>query len=154
MISDLARAVAAMHESVSRALFDEQTRGLERIARMRGWTIFKVEYPIIDVGFSGASKDIRIRMVCGDWNELPPSIEFLAPSGDYLTTIRTDPKGVFNNSAHPFTARPFICMIGSREYHTHPSHINDHWSNHKDTPGNDLGGILTQVWNAWEKIQG
>lgn len=143
-----------MHELVSRALFDEQTKGLERIAKLRKWTIFKIEYPVIDVGFSGVNKDIRIRMVCSDWNELPPIIEFLSSSGDYLKTIRTDPKGVFNNSQHPTTGRPFICMIGSREYHTHSSHINDHWSNHKEKPGNDLGGVLTQVWNAWEKIQG
>jgi hypothetical protein len=145
---------AVMHELVSRALFEEQTKGLERIARMRGWIVFKVEYPIIDVAFKGVNKDIRIRMVCNDWNDLPPSIEFLTLSGDYLTTIRTDPKGVFNASQHPSTGRPFICMVGSREYHTHSSHVNDHWSNHNGKPGYDLGGILTQVWNAWEKIQG
>lgn len=143
-----------MHELVSRALFEEQTKGMERIARMRGWTNFKVEYPIIDVCFSDVNKDIRIRMVCSDWNELPPSIEFLTFSGNHLLSIRTDPGGVFNNSPHPTTGRPFVCMIGSREYHTHPSHINDDWSKHKDKPGNDLGGILTQVWRAWGKIQG
>lgn len=143
-----------MHELVSRAFFDEQTKGIKRIASLREWVIFRVEYPIIDVGFTGMSKDIRIRMVCNDWNELPPSIELLTFSGNHLSDIRTDPGGVFNNSPHPFIGRPFICMIGSREYHTHSSHINDHWSNHKDMSGNDLGGILTRVWRAWEKIQG
>jgi len=145
-----------MHELASRALFDEQIKGLARIAKMRGWTIFNVGYPIIDVGFSAAAarKDIRVRMVCTDWNELPPSIELLAHSGEFLAEILTDPKGIFNNSKHPSTGRPFICTIGSREYHTHSSHLNDHWSNYKGKPGYDLGGILTQVWNAWEKIQG
>lgn len=142
-----------MHELASRTFFEDQTRGMERIARMRNWTVYNIEYPVIDVGFAGTNKDIRIRMLCNDWNDLPPSIELLATSGEYLSTIRTDPKGVFNNSQHPVTGRPFICMIGTREYHTHTSHISDHWANHKGKPSNDLGGILTQVWNAWEKIQ-
>ncbi len=143
-----------MHELVSRTLFVEQTKGLERIAKIRGWTIFQLEYPLIDVGFSGTNKDIRIRMLCNDWNELAPSIDLLTFSGNYLATLQTDPGGVFNNSPHTTTGRPFICMIGSREYHTHSSHIDDHWSKYKDRPGNDLGGILTQVWSAWGKIQG
>lgn len=141
-----------MHELVSRALFEDQLKGLVRIAGMREWTIFTIEFPIIDVGFTATNKEIRIRMVCTDWNEMPPSIELLAHSGQYLPHIRTDPKGIFNNSQHPFTGRPFICMIGSREYHTHTSHLNDHWSNYKGKPGYDLGGILTRVWNAWGTI--
>lgn len=143
-----------MHELLSRSIFNDQIKGIARIASLRGWTIFKIEHPIIDVGFTGINKDIRIRMLCDNWNELPPSIEFLSLSGEYLTTVRNDPGGVFNNSPHPQTSRPFICMVGSREYHTHPSHTGDHWLNHKNKPSNDLGGILTQVWHAWKKIQG
>ncbi|TLM62279.1 MAG: hypothetical protein FDZ69_13185 [Deltaproteobacteria bacterium] len=143
-----------MHELVSRALFTEQTKGIERVARLRGWTIYCIEYPAIDVGFIGESKDIRVRMLCCDWDEMPPSIELLSLAGERLSTIRTGPDSVFNNSAHPVTGYPFICMIGTREYHIHPSHTSDHWDNHKNKPGNDLGGILTQVWNAWLKIQG
>lgn len=143
-----------MHELASRELFNKQTKSLVRIAAMRDWSVFTIEFPIIDVGFSAPNNDIRIRMTCNDWNALPPSIEFFNFSGEYLLTIRKDPKGVFNKSNHPRTGRPFICMVGSLEYHTHPSHTADLWSGHKGKPGNDLGGILTQVWNAWKNIRG
>lgn len=143
-----------MHELISRSLFAEQVKGIERIARMRGWNIYGIEYPVIDVGFFGENKDIRVRMICNDWDELPPSIELLSLAGARLPVVRTDPRSVFNNSAHPVTGHPFICMIGTREYHTHTSHTTDYWDKHKIKPGNDLGGILTQVWNAWFQIRG
>lgn len=142
-----------MHESVSRAIFHEQTKGLSRIAKIRGWTIFCQEYPFIDVGFSAGKREMRIRMECGDWDELPPSIELLSLSGEYLTILPRDPSSIFNGSKHHSTGRPFICMVGSREYHTHSSHKTDLWSNHKNRPGNDLGGILTKLWSAWLKIK-
>jgi hypothetical protein len=154
LILALAKAVVVMHELGSQRLFADQTKGIERIGRMRGWTIYGIVYPIIDVGFIGENKDVRVRMICNDWDELPPSIELLSLAGARLPTFRTDPKGVFNRSAHPITGHPFICMIGTREYHTHTSHTTDYWDKHKNKPGNDLGGILTQVWNAWLQIQG
>lgn len=143
-----------MLELLSRNLFEKEIGGIVRIAPLRGWTVFDTSYPIIDMGFTGHNKNIRIRMVCDNWNELPPSIELLDMDGKYLASIRRDPAGVFNDSAHARTGRPFICMVGSREYHTHESHLNDHWANHSQRSGYDLGGILTQVWRAWETIQG
>lgn len=142
-----------MHESASRAIFAEQTKNFSRIAKVRNWTIFSLEYPIVDVGFVAGGREIRIRMVCGDWDELPPSIELLSLSGEYLATLPKDPSSIFNGSKHPSTGRPFICMVGSREYHTHSSHKSDLWSSHKNKPGNDLGGILTKLWSAWMKLK-
>jgi len=143
-----------MLELLSRTLFDKDIRGLERISANRGWTVFDTSYPVLDVGFTGHNKDMRIRMICDNWNELPPSVELLSLKGEYLKTVNRDPAGVFNNSIHAMTGRPFICMVGSREYHTHESHTSDHWADHSHKSGYDLGGILTQIWRAWEKVQG
>jgi hypothetical protein len=43
-------------------------------------------------------------------------------------------------------------MRGSREYHTHESHISDIWDNYRGMPEFSLGGIITQLWNAWLKV--
>jgi hypothetical protein len=92
-------------------------------------------------------------MVCDNWNELPPSVELLEADGTAMMAIPQGPTGVFNASAHPVTRKPFICMAGSREYHTHSSHTTDLWDNYKDKSGYDLGDILGQLWSAWLKSQ-
>jgi hypothetical protein len=42
-------------------------------------------------------------------------------------------------------------MAGVREYHTHSSHVSDAWENYKTKSGYDLGGVITQVWRAWQQ---
>ena len=36
------------------------------------------------------------------------------------------PAGI-NAGPHPIFNRPFICIRGTAEYHTHPSHLRDRW---------------------------
>jgi hypothetical protein len=92
-----------------------------------------------------------VQFTCPEWNELPPSIALLDRDGKYLSAIARDPGGVFNPGPHPMTGRPFICMRGALEYHTHPSHLNDPWGQLRGKSSYDLGGIVTQVWRAWRK---
>lgn len=144
-----------MHDDACRLLFVMQTSGVgDEICQLRSWQIFNRTYPIFDVGFrsSRGPASIRIRMLCDNFNELPPSIELLTLNGKFLNPVERDPAGVFNSSAHPLTGRPFICMRGSREYHTHSSHLTDSWESIRELPGYDLSGILTQVWRAWSRI--
>ncbi len=116
--------------------------------------MFSRAYPLLDVAFIAAGRrTLRLQLHCEDWNELPPSIALLDVDGSLTSQPPTGPTGVFNNSAHPATGRPFICMAGAREYHTHSSHIGDHWSNYKLRSGYDLGGIVSQIWSAWLKSQ-
>jgi len=143
-----------MHEAASRAIFDDELAKLRpELFESRGWTLFSKEYPTLDVGFSAQDgARLRLRMLCNDWNERPPSVEFLDWGGAYLPSIERDPNGVFNNSAHPATGRPFICMKGVREYHTHPSHLTDSWETIKGGDNFTLGGILTQLWHVWKGL--
>jgi hypothetical protein len=143
-----------MHEEACRMVFHFQLRGLtEEICQLRNWQIFGLDYPVLDVGFkSRQAGEIRIRMQCQAYNEQPPSVELLSMDGKFLTDIKRDPGGVFNPGPHPITGRPFICMRGSREYHTHPSHVTDQWESLKTQSGYDLGGLVTQVWRAWSRI--
>lgn len=143
-----------MLEALSRALFEEEVEKFStELLESRGWTLFTRQFPTLEVGFSAADgARLRLRLLCDDWNDRPPSVEFRDWEGRALTAIERDPASVFNNSAHPTTRKPFICMRGIREYHTHPSHINDSWDAIKSGTRFTLGGILTQVWHVWRTL--
>lgn len=144
-----------MNETASRALFRDQTDGMTtQLFSLRGWLVHSKNYPVLDIAFVAEGwPTLRVQMVCDRWNELPPSIRLLDSEGTPLHSTPRGPGGVFNPSAHPRTGLPFICMRGSQEYHTHPSHLNDDWSCYRGQSSYDLGGILTQIWQVWKKAQ-
>ena len=145
-----------MHPAAAKALFEEQVLPLSSaLAQRRQWVFHELVFPLIDCSFvANGRTTMRVRFHCDDWNDLPPSITLHHPDGAYLAATLPDPTNVFNASPHPITGRPFICMRGSREYHTHSSHTTDLWDNAKNGSSFTLGGILTQVWNAWLKGTG
>ena len=142
-----------VHRLAAKALFDSHLAAvLGPLAKARRWTIHRIEFPILDCEFRHAEKPhLRLRFHCDDWNTLPPSIELLTAEGEQLAVVPGRVTGVFNHSAHPITGNPFICMRGSREYHTHGSHVADLWEPLRTQSNMSLGGILTQIWNAWRK---
>lgn len=141
-----------MHRAAAKALFDKQTEFSSALLVERHWEVLGREFPLLDVVFAAPGRRLlRLQLSCPDWNEVPPAILLLDRDGKHPSAIPRDPNGVFNASAHPGTGRPFICMRGSNEYHTHPSHVNDPWEQLRGKSAYDLGGIVTQVWNAWKK---
>jgi Predicted metal binding domain len=144
----------AMLELASRALFDEGVSALDdTLLHFRGWQLFVKEYPLLEVGFQrNGVVSMRVRMRCDDWNDLPPSIEICDAQGALVRSMPQNLNGILNLSPHPQTGKPFICMRGSREYHTHPSHTADAWASIKSNDAFTLGGILTQIWRAWRKV--
>lgn len=145
-----------MHELASRSLFERDTRGLtDNLAAIRGWVFHQMEYPIIDCEFREDGRTpLRVKFVCDDWNDQPPAIQLLSADGSFLTKLTPNHTNVFHQGPHGLTGHPFICMRGSREYHTHESHLNDRWDAIKHEDRYRLGEILTQVWRAWRKGQG
>lgn len=144
-----------MHELLSQRLFDEQVKHLTpRLAQSRGWVVHQVSYPILDFEFQTEGRmPIRLRLNCQNWNTQPPSIDLLDSAGAYLQKLPGGMSSVFNPSAHERTGRPFVCMRGSLEYHTHPGHLPDHWEGLRTSDNYTLGGILTQLWHAWQNGQ-
>lgn len=141
-----------MNQTLSKAIFEKETLGFtDRLLEVRSWTINEKSFPILDVTFhSSERKSLRIKMICENYNEDPTSIELLNEDGTFLL-LAPKGHGVINPSLHPNTNRPFICSPGSKEYHKHSSHLNDSWENYKGQSGYDLGGMLTQIYNAWKK---
>lgn len=138
-----------MHEALARANFERDVAMLDgkTAARLR-LTVHNRTHPILDLTVHH-SKDLRLRFQANDWDDLPPSIELLNSDGT-LCSIPM-PGGIFHQGPHPNTGRPFICMRGCREYHTHSSHLNDVWNNYRSQEGMNLVGILMQLANAWRK---
>ena len=144
-----------VHPAASKALFEEELAALPgRLLQQRGWILHSASYPTVDCSFTAPGrKTLRLRLTLDDWNDLPPSILLLDSDGVPLSRGPSDPKGVFNNSSHPTTGRPFICMRGSREYHTHSSHTSDHWGPLRTHASYTLFNIVGQIWNAWLKAR-
>lgn len=112
-----------------------------------------MNYPTFDIGFrSPGGALLRLQLECEDWNERPPSILLLDFQGRPLQAVPSSSTNIFNGSLHPTTGRPFVCMRGVREYHTHSSHLNDPWEPLRAQAGYRLAEIVTQIWNAWTKV--
>jgi hypothetical protein len=143
-----------MHKAASKILFDAAVAKLSgRLLELRDWKLNSWEFPVLDVTFgaSDPEKAFRVRFIFDEWDDLPPSVCFLTAAGDPERTVHRDPKGVINTGSHPSTGLPFVCSIGFREYHTHTSHLTDHWSNYRGKPGYDIGDLVTKLWQAWKK---
>ena len=145
-----------MHPAAAKALFDADVATLTpALGKRRGWTFHSLVFPLVDCSYTAPDRTpLRVRLTCGDWNELPPQISLHNADGTLLTTPLTNPTGVFNGSLHPVANRQFICMRGSREYHMHPSHVGDPWESLRGHSSYTIGGILTQIWHAWLKGTG
>lgn len=140
-----------MLTELSRAAFLRGTASLSaRLATNRGWTILHCEYPVLDVIIQHATQALRLRFDCTGWDDVPPSIELLDEGGNHLAIVPPC-GGVFNSSQHPATGRLFVCMRGSREFHSHPGHLGEPWDDHRGKPGNDLLGLLDQLSRAWKR---
>ena len=142
-----------MLKALSKVAFDRDVGLIDpRSARIYDWTILEAEFPTLDVLFNhSTAAPLRLRLDCTDWDELPPAIEILDAAGSHLKTDPPHVGSVFNASEHPHTKRPFGCMRGAREYHTHSSHTSDLWDNYRGKSGMDLGGIVAQLWRAWKR---
>lgn len=70
------------------------------------------------------------RLDCAQFDAQPPSVAMVDPdSGQDLPMERWTP-GV-PHSIHPVTGRPFVCLQGVAEYHSHPSHLDDSWDRYR-----------------------
>lgn len=141
-----------MNEAASKALFEADTEVIAKLTESKKGFLYSISFPTIDIGLRGVGRqELRLRLNATNWNDEPPSITLLASNGERLPgpSVPKHPGGVFNNSAHPVTGHPFVCMAGSLEYHRHTNHLTDLWQNYKDRSTHTLAGIVHQLWRAW-----
>ena len=141
-----------MHEALAKANFERDIVLLSRVfLQNRGWTLNEANFPVLDVTFV-SNISVRLRLLCDEWNELPPSVQLLKPDGGEWEVGLRGP--AFHQDKHPSLGRTFICMAGAREYHTHPGHLTDLWVNYKEQDGMNLPGLLDRFNRAWRKEMG
>lgn len=145
-----------MHPAASKAKFDAEVERLTPdFLRIKRWKLWSTVYPLLDLMIE-AKLPLRLGINCDNWNEVPPSVALLSPSGAFLTSAEAQLLGgtIFNQSAHEQTGRPFVCMRGVREYHTHPSHRNEVWDTYRNDDGMNIVGIVIQITRALRKNAG
>jgi hypothetical protein len=152
-----------MHPALSKALFNEGVARLQSNPVLlvdQGWLVIKAEYPC----FSLAVKHRRtgrmrvFSFTFDDWNSQPPSLRLLAAETLEELPGRLWPSGsthwhqggwISPGGLH--TPRPFLCMRGIREYHTHNQHLGDLWSNHRDDANCSLENLVLQVAEVFQQ---
>lgn len=69
---------------------------------------------------------------CAAFDAHPPGVVMADPLTRGALPLERWTPGV-PHSIHPTLGRPFICIQGVIEYHTHPSHVDDSWDRYRRT---------------------
>lgn len=157
--------------AISQGKFDQQIErwnaNADAYAR-RGWLLLSVGDLSVEVGFlrnvAMGPRTIPVVTACvriDYWNfDLwAPSVTFLDPIAREPTPPpvrapdRTDAGEVRDAliDQHPTTLRPFLCLPGIREYHTHPQHSGDDWLLHRHLHAGDLVVICERIWRRMSR---
>jgi len=119
------------------------------MAASYGLVVNERAFPVLDVTVNH-TRPLRLRMIANNWDNQPPSVGLFNPDGLPLTG--PIPGGIFHPGPHPGTGKPFVCMRGTQEFHTHGSHLNESWAQYRGQDGMGLVGILLQIVTGWRKI--
>lgn len=130
----------------------------------RGWIMLRREPPVLDVGFLArlpvGQQVITVMPACirvdfTNYDLWAPSVEFIDPfTREYAAPVvqaLVEVEGGAQNlivGGHPKTGRPFLCVPGVRQYHSHPQHTGDLWLLHRPERGGSLAMICERVWQT------
>ena len=152
MLSVIRAFEEEMDQAVSRKKFDEEARALQTDAaafvRAKGWRLVSAIHPTLAILLRHrlSGREIEFRFACDEWDEFPPSLSLYDPDGARELPWADWPKrGWVVHDSHPTTGRPFLCLPGIREYHTHPSHRNDTWDGYRLRATYRLRDIVDRV---------
>lgn len=82
------------------------------------------------VRFDVAGRAGVFALDCSAYDADPPSVAMVDSETLEPLPIERWTPGV-PHSIHPATGEPFVCLQGVAEYHTHPSHLDDHWDRYR-----------------------
>lgn len=132
--------------------------------RRRGWVMVGRSDLSVDVAFTakvplvGQIADIvcaTVRVDFTNYDIWAPSVTFVdLASGDPwvppMRAIMQTPDGPRDLlvDQHPVTGTPFLCVPGTREYHSHPQHTGDDWLLHRDSGAGRLASLCDLLWRT------
>jgi hypothetical protein len=121
----------------------------KEFADANGWEIVQLEYPVLSFVFTRPTGNRRLgfRFQCDQWDELPPSLTLFDPSSpkEELTWEKWPKNGWNAAASHKNYSKPFLCLPGIREYHTHENHQTDYWVNLRGKDSYTLLYIVERV---------
>jgi hypothetical protein len=98
-----------------------------------------------------------VRIDFANYDLWPPSVTFI----DYVTGLPAYPpighaflRGASGQAQdvlidpHPITGRPFLCVAGTREYHTHPQHDGHLWLARRNSGEGTLARLCDLIWRG------
>ena len=150
-----------MDPAVSFRKFEGEIRSLKAeaadYAASRGWRITIATYPSLAVALRhpGSQREIEFRFACDGWDEQPPSLSLHDPEDGREFTWKEWPRDGWDvQASHPSTGKPFLCLPGIREYHTHGSHLSDLWDGYRLRGTYRLRDIVDRVQQRFEDSNG
>jgi len=132
--------------------------------RRRGWILLdgnlddlRVEVGFVSLVALGEQQipflSAAVRLTYENYDLWPPSLTFIEPrSGNPapppVQAIERVDGGEPRNALllHPVTRRPFLCLPGLREYHSHPQHSGDDWLLHRAEGAGRVAVICDRIW--------
>jgi hypothetical protein len=101
---------------------------LDQSSSVRAWREGSDILVAFDADRNGAPGVFRLS--CDQFDTEPPSVAMLDPQTRTELPHEHWTPGV-SNGGHPLTSKPFVCLQGVAEYHSHPSHTNDSWDRYR-----------------------
>lgn len=149
---------------VSQAKLDEeltQWHANSAVYRRRGWLLLSARDLEVEIAFVGTVSlgeqqlpaiTAAIRLSYDNYDLWPPSLTFIdvhtgAPAYPIVRALdRVDGGDVRNVLLDHPNGRPFLCLPGLREYHSHPQHSGDDWLLHRSSGAGRLAVVCDRVW--------
>ncbi len=126
----------------------------------RGWLILEHTYPrlTITMHHRRTGKLRTFQFDFDTWNDEPPALGIVDPETRQAVAGALWPQyqsywhqSSWASSPLIITPKPFMCMSGIREYHTHHAHAQDSWEKYKSSPDYSVCGIVLQVAQVFQQ---
>ena len=150
-----------MDPAVSRVKFEREAVELRPAANQlvlhEGWEYQEIAFPVVKVVFTHPTsrRAVGFRFHFDKWDAEPPSLALYDPkAGEDLPWSEWPQGGWAVQGSHPSTGKPFLCLPGILEYHTHSSHLDDKWANYHAKGSYSVGFILHRVWQKFKVTNG
>ena len=141
-------------------------RRYEEAYRQRGWLLLRHRELTVQVAFAApvmtnaSTAPLPVITAClqlafHNYDFWPPSLTFIdlftgqpcLPHVRAMLATDAGPADLLGNG-HPETKLPFLCLPGTREYHSHPQHSGDSWLLHRAQHSGSLATICDRVWRS------
>ena len=150
-----------MDKAVSLRKFETEILSLKNegsaYVHAKGWNLTCAEFPMLAVVLKHrrTGREIEFRFKCDNWDELPPSLSLHDPKDGRELRWDEWPKNAWSvHKTHPSTGKPFLCLHGIREYHTHSSHLRDKWEGYRVSGTFHLRDIIDRVQQRFDDSDG